>query len=231
MNAPEHIPSERTAAIAVEKVPSPSTSADTDAAPLHLPVMEHFYTLQGEGTFQGQAAYFIRLGGCDVGCVWCDVKESWDVNRHPMRSVAELVGFVKSTPAPIAVITGGEPLMHDLGPLTRTLRDHRVRTHLETSGSHPLSGTWDWVCLSPKKFKAPLPEVMPMADELKVVVYHPSDLDWAERHAADVRSDCRLYLQPEWARLEGVMPLILEHIRSHPRWALSLQTHKYLRIP
>lgn len=231
MNAPDHIHSERPSDIAVGRSPSPSSLADSDATPPSLPVMEHFYTLQGEGAFQGRAAYFIRLGGCDVGCVWCDVKESWDADHHPLRSVSELVGFVKSTPAPIAVVTGGEPLMHGLGPLTRALRDRGVRTHLETSGSHPLSGDWDWVCLSPKKFKAPLPEVMPMADELKVVVYHPSDLDWAERHAADVRSDCRLYLQPEWDRLDRVMPLMLEHIRSHPRWTLSLQTHKYLRIP
>jgi organic radical activating enzyme len=205
------------------------TGAEVADAP--LPVMEHFHTLQGEGAHQGRSAYFIRLGGCDVGCVWCDVKDSWDRHRHPLRSVSELTGFVKSTSAPIAVVTGGEPLMHDLGPLTLALRDKGVRTHLETSGAHPMSGVWDWICLSPKKFKAPLPELMPMADELKVVVYHPSDIEWAERHAAMARPGCRLFLQPEWDRLERVMPAILDHILANPQWSLSLQSHKYIRIP
>jgi 7-carboxy-7-deazaguanine synthase len=202
----------------------------TDAADA-LPVMEHFYTLQGEGAHTGRAAYFIRLAGCDVGCVWCDVKESWDAGRHPLRSVAELTGLVAATPAPIAVITGGEPLLHRLDALTRALRAAGRRTHLETSGAHPLSGDWDWICLSPKKFKAPRPDVLPLADELKVVVYHPSDIDWAERHAAGVRPECRLYLQPEWDRAERVLPGILAHVQANPRWQLSLQTHKYLRIP
>lgn len=232
MNSPEHIPPAGGSGGIV-----PGMSARTDmlleanAPEASLPVMEHFHTLQGEGAHQGKSAYFIRLGGCDVGCVWCDVKDSWDRQRHPLRSVSELVGYVTSTSAPIAVVTGGEPLMHDLGPLTRALRAKGIRTHLETSGSHPLSGEWDWICLSPKKFKAPLPALMPMADELKVVVYHPSDIEWAERHVAMVRPGCRLFLQPEWDRLERVMPAILGHILAHPEWSLSLQSHKYIRIP
>src|SRR5688500_15383244 len=164
-----------------------------------LPVMESFYTIQGEGFFQGRAAYFIRLGGCDVGCVWCDVKESWDADRHPKRDVTEIVRLVKETPAEIVVVTGGEPLLHPLDGLTGALKAAGLRTHLETSGSSPLSGNWDWITLSPKKFKAPLPGVLRAAGELKVVVYHRSDFAWAEQHAAGVSPGCRLYLQPEWS--------------------------------
>jgi len=196
-----------------------------------LPVMESFYTLQGEGFHQGKAAYFIRLGGCDVGCVWCDVKDSWDASRHPQRSVEALVNEVKATPAHIVVITGGEPLMHNLDALTEALQDAGLRTHIETSGAHPLSGTWDWICLSPKKFKTPLPEVIDKADELKVVIYHKSDFDWAERFAAQVRPDCKRYLQPEWGRREQVTPLIIDYIRSNPGWQLSVQVHKYIGVP
>ncbi|MFM2139273.1 MAG: hypothetical protein RJA57_1580 [Bacteroidota bacterium] len=193
--------------------------------------MEHFYTLQGEGAYQGRSAYFIRLGGCDVGCVWCDVKDSWDAARHPQIGFSELTAFVTATPAPIAVITGGEPLMHDLGPLTTALRAAGRRTHLETSGAHPLSGGWDWICLSPKKFKAPRPEILSRADELKVIVYNRSDLDWAETHAALAAPSCALYLQPEWGRAAEMTPLIIDHIQDHPQWRLSLQVHKYLGIP
>jgi len=196
-----------------------------------LPVMEHFYTLQGEGAHTGRAAYFIRLAGCDVGCVWCDVKESWDAERHPGRTVEELMAIVQASPATTAVITGGEPLMHDLLSLTETLQLAGIRTHLETSGSHPLTGAWDWVCLSPKKFKAPLPAVFPVANELKVVVYHRSDLAWAEQQALAVQGDCQLFLQPEWSRKDLLLPVMLEYIQSHPRWRLSLQMHKYIHIP
>ena len=193
--------------------------------------MEHFYTLQGEGFHQGKAAYFIRLAGCDVGCVWCDVKESWDVTRHPSCQIAELLRAVASTPARIVVVTGGEPLMHDLSPLTEALKAEGYLTHLETSGAWPMSGEWDWVCLSPKKFKAPLPEVVRRADELKVVVYNRSDFEWAESHAEQVPVSCRLFLQPEWDKASAVTPRIIEYIKAHPKWELSLQTHKYVNIP
>lgn len=193
--------------------------------------MEHFYTLQGEGAYSGQAAYFIRLGGCDVGCVWCDVKESWDASLHPHFSVDELVTFASAHPGRIAVITGGEPAMHNLTYLCDGLRKAGFRLHIETSGSSPLRGHFDWVTLSPKKFKAPLPETMKLADELKIIVYNKSDFKWAEQHAADVRPDCKLYLQPEWSKREQMTPDIISYIQQHPRWQLSLQTHKYLNIP
>jgi 7-carboxy-7-deazaguanine synthase len=196
-----------------------------------LPVMEHFYTLQGEGYHQGRAAYFIRLGGCDVGCVWCDVKDSWDASKHPLFDVRSLMLEVKKTPADIVVITGGEPLMHDLDELTKELRSAGLKTHIETSGAYPLSGSWDWICLSPKKFKAPLPELLPLANELKVVVFNRSDLEWAEKHAALVSPTCKLYLQPEWDKADQMTPLIVDYIKDHPQWELSLQIHKYIHVP
>ncbi len=196
-----------------------------------LPVMEHFYTLQGEGLHQGKAAYFIRLGGCDVGCVWCDVKDSWDAGKHPLRKIEDLVAEVKKTPVEIVVITGGEPLMHDLTCLTEQLHNAGLRTHMETSGSSPLSGSWDWITLSPKKFKAPLPEVVPHANELKVVVFSKSDFDWAEKYAVQVSPQCKLYLQPEWDKASVVTPMIIEYIKAHPKWQLSLQIHKYINVP
>lgn len=195
------------------------------------PVMEHFYTLQGEGAYAGQAAYFIRLGGCDVGCVWCDVKESWDAAAHPQMSVREIVNLAAAHPGRIAVITGGEPSMYDLSALTQGLKDAGFRTHIETSASSPLSGSLDWVTLSPKKFKAPLPENMSWAHELKIVVFNQSDFKWAEQYAALVPPGCKLYLQAEWDKKEQVTPLILDYIMEHPQWQLSLQTHKYLNIP
>lgn len=196
-----------------------------------LPVMEHFYTLQGEGVFQGKAAYFIRLGGCDVGCVWCDVKESWDGGKHPLWFIEDLVAEVKATPTEIVVITGGEPLMHNLTELTDALKSAGLRTHMETSGSSPLSGTWDWITLSPKKFKAPLPEVLPYANELKVVVFNKSDFAWAEQYAAQVSPSCKLFLQPEWSKADIVTPLIIDYIKANPKWQLSLQVHKYINVP
>jgi 7-carboxy-7-deazaguanine synthase len=193
--------------------------------------MEHFYTLQGEGFHTGRAAYFIRLAGCDVGCVWCDVKESWDPAGHPLMTTTEITDIAAINKGRIAVITGGEPAMHDLRPLCDALHAAGMQTHIETSGAHPLSGDLDWVTLSPKKFKAPLDECMQRADELKVVVFHKSDVEWAELHAAKVGKHCRLYLQPEWSKRENITPLIIDYIKEHPEWQLSLQTHKYINIP
>ena len=193
--------------------------------------MEHFYTLQGEGRHSGRAAYFIRLAGCDVGCVWCDVKESWDRSKHPDISIDDLIHAVQQTPAKIVVITGGEPLMHDLTTITKKLQEAGYQTHVETSGAHPITGNWNWICLSPKKFKAPLPEILPLADELKVVIYHRSDFAWAESHEVKVRPDCQLFLQPEWDRSPEIMPLIVDYVKAHPQWRATLQTHKYLNIP
>lgn len=196
-----------------------------------LPVMESFHTIQGEGLYSGQAAYFIRLGGCDVGCTWCDVKESWDANAHPMRDVEGIVAEASEGTARIAVITGGEPLMHDLAPLTAALRAAGFRTHIETSGTHPSSGDWHHVCLSPKKFKAALPDAFRRADELKVIVFNTHDLKWAEEQALNVRPSCALFLQPEWTKRDAVLPLIVEKVKAEPRWRISLQAHKYMNIP
>jgi 7-carboxy-7-deazaguanine synthase len=193
--------------------------------------MEHFYTIQGEGFYQGSAAYFIRLAGCEVGCVWCDVKESWDVNAHPSVDVDTIVSFVVNAHSPIAVITGGEPAMHDLSELTSKLKAAGVRTHIETSGVYELRGAWDWVCFSPKKFKSPHSSTALQADELKVVVYNKSDFEWAEQHAATVSSNCQLFLQPEWSKEKEMLPLIIEYVKNHPRWQISLQVHKYMNIP
>ena len=196
--------------------------------------MEHFYTLQGEGFHQGRAAYFVRLGGCDVGCVWCDVKDSWDANAHPKMTIDEIVTTVienTSHKKGLVVITGGEPLMHDLTNLTAALQAQGFETNIETSGAHPLSGSWDWICLSPKKFKVPLPEVVPFANELKVVVFNQSDFLWAEKYAAMVSPKCKLYLQPEWDKASIVTPVIIDYIKQHPQWELSLQIHKYINVP
>ena len=196
-----------------------------------LPVMEHFYTLQGEGYHQGKAAYFIRLGGCDVGCIWCDVKDSWDADKHPLLNIEDLVSNIAKTPAKIVVITGGEPLMHNLDELTDALQKAGFKTNIETSGAHPLSGKWDWVCLSPKKFKAPLAEIIPVANELKIIVFNKSDFEWAEKYASLVSPSCKLYLQPEWDKAAEMTPLIIDYIKAHPQWELSLQIHKYINVP
>ena len=203
-------------------------AANTDQ---QLPVMEHFYTLQGEGFHQGRAAYFIRLGGCDVGCVWCDVKESWDASKHPLFNIAELILSIRQTKAKLVVITGGEPLMHNLDALTDALQAAGFETNIETSGAHPLSGRWDWICLSPKKFKAPLPGILPLANELKVIIFNQSDFHWAEEYEALVAPGCKLYLQPEWDKAAIVTPHIIEYIKQHPQWELSLQIHKYINVP
>jgi organic radical activating enzyme len=193
--------------------------------------MEAFYTIQGEGAHQGKAAYFIRLGGCDVGCVWCDVKESWDADQHPQIHVEEIVSEAAKYPGRLAVITGGEPLMHDLTTLCQALHAEGFSINIETSGAHPLSGQLDWVCLSPKKFKAPLPEIYEQADELKIIVYNKSDFQWAEEFAARMRPDCQLFLQPEWSKSDKMLPLIVEYVKDHPQWRISLQVHKYMNIP
>jgi 7-carboxy-7-deazaguanine synthase len=196
-----------------------------------LPVMEAFYTLQGEGFHQGRAAYFIRLGGCDVGCFWCDVKESWDASAHPQLKIEDIVSKASAAPGRLAVITGGEPLMHSLDELTHALHQKGFETNIETSGSSPLSGEWDWICLSPKKFKAPLPEVVQAANELKVVIYNKHDFAWAEKWAAQVTPSCKLYLQPEWSKAAEITPLIVDYIKAHPQWELSVQVHKYINVP
>lgn len=193
--------------------------------------MEHFYTLQGEGLHTGKAAYFIRLGGCDVGCVWCDVKESWDADKHPKMTVEQIVAAAAAHPGRLAVITGGEPAMHDLTALCDGLHAAGFATNIETSGSSPLSGALDWVTLSPKKFKAPIQSALDKASELKVVVFNKSDFKWAEEHAAKVGPACLLYLQPEWSKRDEMTPLITEYIAQHPQWRMSLQTHKYINIP
>lgn len=198
--------------------------------------MESFYTLQGEGFYSGYAAYFIRLGGCDVGCVWCDVKDSWDADIHPKFSVDEIIEKLRQETKnekqkPIIVITGGEPLLHNLDELTDTLKQQGFQTNIETSGSSSLSGSWNWICLSPKKFKAPLQEVLDVANELKIVIFNKSDFDWAEKHAALVNGSCKLYLQPEWDKRNEMTPLIIDYIKANPQWQLSLQTHKYINIP
>ena len=193
--------------------------------------MEHFYTLQGEGLHSGKASYFIRLGGCDVGCVWCDVKESWDAEKHPLMTVEEIVTAATQHPGRLAVITGGEPAMHNLAALTNVLKENGFTINIETSGSSPLSGTLDWVTLSPKKFKAPIQSALDKADELKVVVFNKSDFKWAEEHAAKVPAHCKLYLQPEWSKKDNITQLVIDYILEHPQWELSLQTHKYINIP
>lgn len=193
--------------------------------------MEAFYTLQGEGFHTGKAAYFIRLGGCDVGCHWCDVKESWDASSHPMLSVESIVQKAKQYYPAILVLTGGEPLMYDLSDLCKQLKRENLNIHLETSGVYPITGSFDWICFSPKKFKQPQQEIYNRAHELKVVIYHPNDFQWAEAHANLVNKECKLYLQPEWSKAEVNMPLIIDYIKSHPRWQISLQTHKFMNIP
>ena len=190
-----------------------------------------FYSLQGEGYHQGKAAFFIRLAGCDVGCVWCDVKESWDANKHPHLSIDEIVNAALAHPSKIAIVTGGEPLLHELDPLTTALKTAGFQTHIETSGSSPLSGQWDWICLSPKKFKFPLEESVAAASELKVVVFNKSDIEWAESFEKRVSPNCKLYLQPEWDKADTMTPLAIDYIKAHPHWELSAQLHKYIQVP
>ena len=190
-----------------------------------------FYSLQGEGFHQGRAAFFIRLAGCDVGCVWCDVKESWDATKHPVLSIEEIVEAAKAQPGRLAIVTGGEPLLYNLDALTTALKEAGFETNIETSGSSPMSGKWDWVCLSPKKFKAPIEENIALASELKVVIFNKHDFEWAETYAKQVSPSCKLYLQPEWDKSTQITPLVIEYIKANPRWELSAQLHKYIQVP
>ncbi len=196
-----------------------------------LPLMEDFYTIQGEGFYQGHAAYFIRLGGCDVGCVWCDVKESWDASAHPLVSIEDMVRRAKQSGSEIVVITGGEPAMYNLNELTNALHEAGLKTNIETSGAHPLTGNWDWVCFSPKKFKAPVESIFKQANELKIIIFNNSDFEWAEDFAKKVSPECELFLQPEWSKEKEMVPKIIEYVKTNPKWKVSLQIHKYMNIP
>ena len=196
-----------------------------------LPLMEQFYTIQGEGFNTGKAAYFIRLGGCDVGCHWCDVKESWDASIHPLTKTEEVLKNVLEHNAKSVVVTGGEPLMYNLTELTRQLKEKNIETFIETSGAYKLTGKWDWICLSPKKTMASLQDVYDKAHELKIIVYNKHDFIWAEEEAKKVNSKCYLFLQPEWGKHAEITPLIVEYVKNNPKWMVSLQTHKYMNIP
>jgi 7-carboxy-7-deazaguanine synthase len=196
-----------------------------------LPLMEEFYTIQGEGYNTGKAAYFIRIGGCDVGCHWCDVKESWDANVHPLTSADTIVEHVLDHNAKSVVVTGGEPLIYNLDTLTKKLKEKNIETFIETSGAYKLSGNWDWICLSPKKTMSPLKDIYRQANELKIIVFNQHDFKWAEEQAALVKKDCYLYLQPEWSKSKIILPQIIEFVKNNPRWMISLQSHKYMNIP
>ena len=195
------------------------------------PIMEHFFTIQVEGTYSGRAAYFIRIAGCDVGCVWCDVKESWDKDQHTTMTIKEIIEKVTESKTDFVVITGGEPAMYDLRPLVDQLKSLGITIAIETSGCYPLQGDVDWYCFSPKKFKAPCDEAYVRANELKVIINHPSDLEWANKHAEKVLDSCHLFLQPEWSKTEKLLPLIISYVKGNLKWKISLQTHKYMNIP
>lgn len=196
-----------------------------------LPIMEHFYSIQGEGFYSGRPAYFVRTAGCNVGCVWCDVKESWDVENHPVVQLDDLTNQIVASKANFCVITGGEPALYDLTGLISRLKSHNIETAIETSGTNPLIGDVDWYCFSPKKFKDPIEEAYIKASELKIIIFHKSDFQWAEEHAAKVNKDCQLFLQPEWSKQEQFLPQIIEYVKENPKWRISLQTHKYMNIP
>lgn len=196
-----------------------------------LPLMEEFYTIQGEGFHSGKAAYFIRIGGCDVGCHWCDVKESWNAELHPATDVDRIVENASKYPSKAVVVTGGEPCIYNLNYLTKQLRSKGIQTFIETSGAYPISGEWDWVCLSPKKTSPPLKDNFSKANELKVIIHNKNDFEWAEKNAAEASKNCILFLQPEWSKSKEMMPLIVDYIMKHPQWNVSLQTHKYMNIP
>jgi 7-carboxy-7-deazaguanine synthase len=197
----------------------------------NLPLMEEFYTIQGEGFHSGKPAWFIRVGGCDVGCHWCDVKESWDASLHPLTNTDTIVANAQNNPSKAVVVTGGEPLTYNLDYLCAELKKKGITIYLETSGAYPLSGDFDWICLSPKKTASPLPDVFAKAHELKVIIHNKNDFDWAEKNAAQANENCILFLQPEWSKAKEMMPLITEYVMQHPKWNISLQTHKYMNIP
>lgn len=196
-----------------------------------IPLVEEFYTIQGEGFHTGKAAYFIRVGGCDVGCSWCDTKFSWNPSLHPVVPADQIIKHVLEYPAAAVVVTGGEPLMVNMGYLTGKLKVKGIETFLETSGAYPLSGNWDWICLSPKKNAPPLDGIFSKADELKVIISSMEDIDWALENAERVGENCKLYLQPEWSRREEILPLIIDFSKKNPIWMVSLQSHKYMHIP
>lgn len=196
-----------------------------------LPVVEEFYTLQGEGFHTGKAAYFLRLGGCDVGCSWCDSRFSWNPDIHPVVSSDKIIENIIESGTDSAVITGGEPLMWNLEYLCKGLKSNGINTFIETSGAYPLSGNWDWICLSPKKNSPPVNEIYKVADELKVIVQDKKDFEWAEKYKVLVNKACRLYLQPEWSRFQIIIPEIVEYVKRNPEWRVSLQVHKYMHIP
>jgi len=206
-------------------------SPKTEFTNSELPIMEDFYTLQGEGFYAGRSAYFIRLAGCDIGCHWCDVKESWDKEKHPLVLVSTLVQRVLKSGTNFVVITGGEPAMYDLTNLTTALKEIGIEIAMETSGAYSIKGIIDWVCLSPKKFKMPLDENYQKADELKMIIFNQHDLKWAEDLKQKVQKDCKLYLQPEWDKSAEVLPMMIDYVKRNTEWTLSLQTHKYLNIP
>jgi 7-carboxy-7-deazaguanine synthase len=203
----------------------------TKATAETLPVMECFYSIQGEGMHTGKAAYFIRLGGCDVGCHWCDVKESWDKTKHPEIEIKQLVKEAKNSGAPMVIITGGEPAMYSLKKITALLKKEKLAVHLETSGAYTINGEFDWICVSPKKRKPPLNDSLKKADEVKFIIYNKDDFSWAEKNALHVKEKCKLFLQPEWSKSAVVMPWITKYIKTNPAWRISLQTHKYLNVP
>ena len=227
----EHIPTTADSVDATSADACSSASLKIPADGSRLPLVEDFYTIQGEGFHSGKPAYFIRLGGCDVGCRWCDAKYTWNPRLYPPVDVAEIVARATACPARAIVITGGEPLLYPLGELTAQLKAHGLEIFLETSGSHPFSGTFDWVCLSPKHRQHPLDEAYGRADELKVIIETADDFGWAEECAAKVGGDCRLYVQPEWSVAEQMMPAIVEFVKANPRWNVSIQAHKYMHIP
>ncbi len=198
---------------------------------LALPLMEDFYTIQGEGFHTGKPAYFTRIGGCDVGCSWCDVKESWNASLWPLTKTDEIVKRVLNNPSKSVVVTGGEPLMYNLDYYCSELKIKGIKTFLETSGSHPLTGEWDWICLSPKKFSPPLEEIYNKADEYKVIIQSRGDFDWAEKNLTRLRKDCKLFLQPEWSKRKTMMQEIVDYVMENPKWHISLQSHKYMGIP
>jgi organic radical activating enzyme len=196
-----------------------------------LPVMESFYTIQGEGYHQGKAAYFIRLAGCDVGCPWCDVKESWNAEEHEIVFLKDLKEELLESNAQTVVVTGGEPAMYDLNEITAMIRSLGMKTHIETSGAYPITGDWDWICVSPKRYKRALEDSLYRADELKVIIAHKNDFRFAEKHAELVSETCKLYIQPEWSNMEEMMPEIISFVKANPQFEISLQVHKYLNIP
>ena len=198
---------------------------------LMLPLMEAFYTIQGEGYHSGKSAFFLRIGGCDVGCHWCDVKESWNADLHPPTEIHKMIDQILAYPAKTVVVTGGEPLIWNMQPLTDRLHNNGMSVHIETSGAYPLSGDFDWICLSPKKNNPPKDAIIPLTNELKIIIHNLNDFKWAEKYAAKCSSKCKLYLQPEWSKVQEMMPHITDYVMKHPKWNVSLQTHKYMGIP